>query len=58
MAAQCGKVYGVIVMLVTEVGTSEGKGEGKTLTNSPDMWTLKLSSLTRRLKWPWLEPRI
>lgn len=59
MAGQCGKVYGIIVMLVTEAGTSDGKGKetsgkgkGKSFTSSPDMRTLKMSSLTRRLKWP------
>lgn len=49
MVAKCGKVYGIIVMLVTEAEASDWKEKGKSHTTSLDIRTLKMSSLTRRL---------
>ena len=56
LAVQCGKVYTTIVILVTKAGTSGW--QGKMPANSLDVRTLRASSLSRNMKWPWLEPRI
>jgi hypothetical protein len=56
VAAQCGKIYATIVILVIKAGTSASKG--KTAASFGDMPVLKVSSLLRTMRMAWLEPRI
>lgn len=56
MAVECEKVYTSIVVFVSKAGT--GGGKGKVSSTSVDVRALKAFSLSRNLKWPWLEPRI
>jgi hypothetical protein len=56
VAAQCGKVYATITILVTKAGTSASKG--KTAASFGDMPVLRASNLVRTLRMPWLEPRL
>jgi hypothetical protein len=61
MAVECHKVYIAIVIFVTKAGTAGGKG--KVSVTSTDLRMFKASclissTLGRKAKWQWLEPRI
>lgn len=56
LATSCGKVYSLIVILLTKAGTPK-KG-GKVSAESIDPLALKTSVLTRHMQWSWLAPRI
>jgi hypothetical protein len=56
IVVECDRVYKSIVVLILKAGP--GGGKGKQPTNTLDVRTFTASSLTRNLKWPWLEPRI
>lgn len=56
IAQKCGKVYRTIVLLVNKAGNIDSKKSVSTA--SSDVVPLKISSLTRMMKWPWVEPHI
>lgn len=56
LAAQCGKVYVVIVGLVAKAGPSDAKGKAK--ADTIDVQVLTAFNISRSLIWPWVEPRI
>lgn len=56
IAQKCGKVYRTIVLLVNKAANLGPKN--MVSTASSDVVQLKISSLTRMMKWPWVEPHI
>lgn len=56
LSVSCGKVYSLIVVLLTKAGTPEA--QGKIATEDIDVFALKTSILTRHMRWKWLGPRI
>lgn len=55
IAQKCGKVYGTIVLLVNKAGNLDPNSAAPPAS---EVLPLKVSSLTRMMKWPWVEPHI
>jgi hypothetical protein len=56
LSVACGKVYSLIVILMTKAGSADRPG--KITAESIDVLALKTSVLTRHMRWSWLAPRI